>query len=383
MLILLMVVKYLTLSFFPDVSSSLDEIRKLFTSVSSSHGLIMASSIIYNVLFKEFGVFLGYPRFSHWSSFLANVSGAVSSLMFLLRHDYITYWYDPPFGRLSWMIHQFPNSLLMSLTSTVSSLILSNILWLFFKHEIGGFDSISLVLLITLSDWLLTKLMQNFLAKPCFLDDQNYLGEEVAINGLLLKDTTVHFQCLHDLSRASSSRKAGLLSAKGSQWLILLELCLEYITNVSKHIQSYSSLKMREKGNSYRKVTEGASGALNKFSTWVFFVFNEPFEVMFRNQLFKHFTMAALSSRVLTKFVVSPGMASFMVKDNTLALIMQAQADCLLELEKYKKIDPNICSSHFISTLRRDLTCIRDSYKDYVESLSLSTETLELIFRKI
>lgn len=383
LLVFLMSIKYMTLSFFPDVSSSIDEIRKLFTSVTYSHGLIFCSSVIYNVLFSEIASILFYPRLHQWSGFLGNITGIVSSTIYLLRHDYITYWFDPPFPRTNWLIRELPNVALMSLICSLISLTLSNTFWLFFKHEFGGFDSTVLSMILIFLDYLLTKMMQNFLAKPCYLDDQDYLGEEVAISGLLLKDTEVHFQCLNDLNRANSSRMAGLMEAKASQWSILLELGLDYVKKVPNHIKSYSGMKMKEKEIVYKKVNDGLPKVLSQVSTMLYFVFNEPFDVRFRNQLFKLFTMAALSSKVLTKFVVNPGLSSFIVRNDTLGLIVQAQAECLIELEKYRKVDPAITSNQFALTLRRDLMIIRECYSEYIRTLSLSAEVLELVFNRI
>ena len=381
--VFLMLIKYMTLSFFPDVSSSIDEIRKLLTSVNYSHGLMLSSMVIYNILFSEIASILSYPRLSQWSLFLGYTTGLVSSTIYLLRHDYIIFWFDPPFPRTNWLIRETPNLLIISLICSLISLLLSNIFWLLYKHEIGGFDSTVLSMILIFLDYLLTKMMQNFLAKPCYLDDQDYLGEEVAISGLNLKDTDIHFQCLNDLNRADSSRMAGLMEAKASQWSALQDLGLDYIKKVPNHIKNYSGIKMKEKEIVYKKAHEGMPALLSQVSTSLYFVFNEPFEVMFRNQLFSLFTMAALSSKVLTKFAVNPGLSSFIVRNDTLGLIVQAQAECLIELEKFRKIDPLITSTQFVLTLRRDLMIIRECYSEYIRTLSLNAEVLELVFNRI
>ena len=380
--VLLMAFKYLTLSFFPDASSSLDEVRKLFTSVSYFHALIIASTVIYNVLFKELNYVLGFTRVSPWGSFLGMLGGVLSSTLYLLRHDYITYWYDPPFGRISWLCQKAPRLFIISLIVSVSSVVIGNVLWVFLRYEIAGTEYWTYLLVTSFVDSVLTSVMQNFLAKPSFLDDLNYLGEELAVIGLLTKDSEVHFQCLQDLSRASNSRKAGIMDVKSNQWTVVLELCLEYVNKVPKHIQNYSAMKTREKGVAYQRTAED-NPIVAQVSTWLYFVFNEPFEIKFRNQLFRYFTMAALSANVLTKFVTVPGLSNLVIRDNTLTAVIQSLADSLLELEKYQKVDPCISSSKFTSTLMGNLKVIKQVYQDYIKSLSLNTETIELLFSRV
>jgi len=379
---LLMAFKYLTLSFFPDSSSSLDEVRKLFTSVSYSHALIIASTVIYNVLFKELNHVLGFTRSTPYMSFLSMLAGILSSTLYLLRHEYITYWYDPPYGRLSWLFQKAPGLFIISLIISLSSILIGNVLWLFLRYEIAGTEFWTYVLLTSFIDFLLTSMMQNFLAKPSFLDDLNYLGEELAVIGLLTKDTEIHFQCLQDLNRASNSRKAGIMDLKSNQWTVVLELCLEYVNKVPKHIQNYSAMRTREKGVVYQRTAED-NPIVAQVSTWLYFVFNEPFEVKFRNQLFRYFTMAALSANVLTKFVTAPGLSSLVIRDNTLTAVIQSLADSLVELEKYQKVDPCISSTKFTSTLMGNLKGIKQVYQDYIKSLSLNTETIELLFSRV
>lgn len=379
---LLMFFKYLTLSFFPDASSSLDEVRKIFTSISFFHALIIASIVIYNVLFRELNYVLGFTRVNAWMSFLSMLAGILSSLLYILRHDYIAYWFDPPFGRISWVCQNTPRLLVVSLVVSVSSVVLGNFIWLFLRYEIGGTEYWTYVFIITFLDSLLTTMMQNFLAKPSFLDDLNYLGEELAVIGLLTKDIEVHFQCLQDLNRASNSRKMAIMDYKSNQWTIVLELCLEYINKVPKHILNYSALKVREKGMVYQR-TANEHPVVAQVLTWLYFVFNEPFEIKFRNQLFKNFTMAALSANVIAKFVTAPGLASIVIKDNTLTSIIQSLADSLIELEKYQKVDPCISSAKFTITLMSNLKAIKEVYRDYISSLSLNTETIELLFSRV
>ena len=132
------------------------------------------------------------------------------------------------------------------------------------------------------------------------------------------------------------------MNPKTSQWNLLLETALNYLNKVPRHLQNYSIVKTREKVN-----LNYSQNIFFDVLSWVYFVFNEPFEVKFRNELFKLFTMSALASKVLTKFVTASGMHSFILKDNSLSAIIQAQVETISEIDKYALIDKNSCLNQF------------------------------------
>ena len=91
LLAILLSIKYLTLTYFPETIYAKDELRKLFTGVTPFHMLIPVSGILYPMLFKELGIILGYSRLSAWGNFYASGVGISMTIVYLFRHEYITY----------------------------------------------------------------------------------------------------------------------------------------------------------------------------------------------------------------------------------------------------------------------------------------------------
>jgi hypothetical protein len=375
---ILLGIKYMTISNFPDVSTWLDELRKLFTSINPFHMNILISGMMYPMLFKELGLILGYSRINSWGNFYATGLGIGMSVVYLLRHDYINYWYDPPYSRVHWVCLKVPEGFITSIIGNFFLTIGLSLIWMVWKYEIPGYDYYTYGVIVYFVDYLMTKVLCNFLAKPTRLDDENTLGEELAISGLLIKSPDVHFQCLQDLSRASNSRKLQIIDPKTTQWSLLQDTCLNYISSIPRHIQNYTTLKNKENVSYHRDMNYSLVYSL---TTNLYFVFNEPFEVRFRNELFKMFTMAALASRVLTKFVVAPGMNSYVLKDNSLSCIIQAQADTIAELDKYTRIDPSIIYTKFRDGILFNLADIKAVYGDYLSSISLRGEALQTLYK--
>ena len=376
LLAILLSIKYLTFTYFPDVSTSKDEFRKLFTSITTFHFYVPASGILYPMLFKELGLVLGYSRITSWGSFYATTVGVAIAVAYLLRHEYINYWYDPPYSRLQWISIKAPEAFVVSVTFNSFIIIAANFFWFLWKYEFPGFDYWLYGVAIYFIDSLLTKILKNFLAKPTKLEFENNLGEELAISGLLLKDPEIHFQCLQDLNRASNNRKLKIMNPKTSQWNLLLETALNYLNKVPRHLQNYSIVKTREKVN-----LNYSQNIFFDVLSWVYFVFNEPFEVKFRNELFKLFTMSALASKVLTKFVTASGMHSFILKDNSLSAIIQAQVETISEIDKYALIDKNSCLNQFRDSILLNLSDIKAVYSDYLTSISLRGDALQLLYK--
>ena len=376
---ILLSVKYLTFTNFPDVSSGKDEIRRLFTSISPFHMHIPASGILYPMLFKELGMVLGYARVSAWGSFYSMSLGVLSGLIYLFRHEYITYWFSPPYSRLKWLSITAPEVLVITIVVNIIFTALLNLVWLLWKYELGGVDYCSYGIVIYFVDALLTRVLQNFLAKPIRLDDENNLGEELAISGLSQKDVEIHFQCFQDLLRAPTARKLQIMDPKTSQWNILLDTAINYLSSVPRHIQNYTTLKNKQ-GVTYSRSSAPQSAAVSAANN-LYFLFNEPFEVKFRNELFKMFTMAALASNVVTKFVTATGSHNFVLKDNSLSMILQMQAETLTEVNKYLAIDPEISFSNFRGSIVDNLIEIKAVYSDYLTSISLRGDTLQILHK--
>lgn len=370
--------KYLTFTNFPDVSSSKDEFRKLFTSLNAFHVSILGTIVVYSYIFKEFGVILGFYRISYWGSSYSWAIGTMSSLTHLLRHQYLNYWYDPPFSRLAWVTKKVPETLLFSIVLNIVTMLIMNVFWILFKFEVPGFEYWSYGVFIVALDLLMARVLQNFLASPIKLDDENYLGEELCISGLTTKDGEIHFQCLQDLNRASVDRRAHIVNSNIQQWDLLLETCIKYMQKVPRHIQSYSTLKSKDIHIKPQQKIDDLKSLIVPIANFLYFIFNEHFEVKFRNDLFKLFTMAALSSKVVTKFITTPQISNSLLKNNALSLIVQTQTECLLEVQNYMKNDKEINAEQFISSITGNLRDIKKVYHEYASSISLRGEAMQV-----
>jgi hypothetical protein len=89
--------------------------------------------------------------------------------------------------------------------------------------------------------------------------------------------------------------------------------------------------------------------------------------------------MAALSSKVLTNFITSPGASHVILKDNSLSAVINAQAESLVELEKYKKIDEEIMDKQFRENVITNLKQIKMVYSEYMTSIPLRGEALQML----
>ena len=270
--------------------------------------LIPVSGILYPMLFKELGIILGYSRLSAWGNFYASGVGISMTIVYLFRHEYITYWHNPPYSRIKWILVIAPASLGISIAFNIILITVCNPIWAMWKHEIGGYEYFTYGIIVYFIDSLCVKTLQNFLSKPIKLDDENNLGEELSISGLGQKEISIHFHCFQDLLRASDTRKLKIMDPKISQWNLLLDIALNYMTAVPRHIQNYSTMKSK---NNISYNPSGIDSSMQSFMISavnnLYFLFNEPFEVKFRNELFRHFTIAALASNVITQFVITPG----------------------------------------------------------------------------
>lgn len=231
-------------------------------------------------------------------------------------------------------------------------------------------------------DWTCAAMLKNFLAKSTPLDDENAIGEQLAISGLTTNDSSIHFQCFQDLllvSRHNHERRLTIFDRKTSQWKILLDKGIDYISAVSRHVRTYSVKKSKIRPSEVSSGMPAMQYYIVKLAYYVYYIFNEPFEVKFRNDLFKIFTMASLSSNVLTNFVVCSGMQTHILKDNSLSLILQAQVEALQDLEDYKSHDPEIDSGLFESNIKKNISDIRKEYKECLGSLSIRSDALGFI----
>ncbi|CAG9314585.1 unnamed protein product [Blepharisma stoltei] len=389
---LILLVKYLTLTNFPDSCRTSDEIRKLFTSPKPFHALLAINMIVFPMLYREFGLSFAYIRnFDSWSYFQAIGLGFMEAIAFIAAHEHIVYWYDPPYGRIHWLALQIPSSFMKSLFFCATNLILMSILWtvthLRLAYEMSFYfiyQDFAIGAIVFNINYILTTMLKNFLAKPTLLDDENSIGEQLAISGLTINDENIHFQCFQDLLRVSKNnyeRRISIFDPKTSQWKILLDKGIDYISAVSTHIRSYAVKKSKIRPNEMVSGMPDWQQLIFKFFYFMYYVFNEPFDVQFRNELFRITTMAALSSNVLTNFVTCSGMQSFILKDNSLSLILQAQVDALQDLENYKHNDPEIDTGLFESNIKRNIKEIKQEYKECFNSLSLRSDILGFIQR--
>lgn len=372
-------VKYLTFTNFPEVSSGRDELRKLFTSITPFHLHIVISCILYPMLFKELRMLIGYSKVSSWGNFYGLSLGLVVALAYLLRHEYITYWFNPSYSRLMWLGVKFPGVVITSISVNVALTIGLNLMWALWKYEIPGTEYWSYGTVVYTIENLLSRVLQNFLAKPIRLDDKNNLGEELAISGLTQKEPETHFQCFQDLLRASASRKLQIMDPKIPQWNLLLETGLNYLSKVPRHIQNYSTLKNKYQVFHSNRNSQQIQSFIISGANQLYFIFNEPFEVKFRHELFKMFTMAVLASNVLCKYVTARGSHNFVLQDSSLSMILQMQAETIAEVDKYLMIDPEISVKEFRESIVNNIIEIKEVYSDYLPSIALRGDTLQLL----
>lgn len=154
----------------------------------------------------------------------------------------------------------------------------------------------------------------------------------------------------------------------------MLSKAIEYINTISTRIRNYNLYKYPEPKRSHDLLSQ-----LNRF---IYYIFNDPPEVKFRNDIFSQFTLAALCSNTLTSFLINAnkeGYKTYVLRDNSLGLVLQTQAECLLDLYKYAEVDPELNCKYFIQAISLNISDLAKEYKDYLSALSIRGDCMELV----
>lgn len=126
---------------------------------------------------------------------------------------------------------------------------------------------------------------------------------------------------------------------------------------------------------------------LQQLNRFIYYIFNDPPEVKFRNELFSQFTLAALCSNTLTSFLINAnkeGYKTYVLRDNSLGLVLQTQAECLIDLYRYSDIDSELNCKYFIqgkvyTAISLNMSDLGKEYREYLSALSIRGECLELL----
>jgi hypothetical protein len=159
----------------------------------------------------------------------------------------------------------------------------------------------------------------------------------------------------------------------------MLSKAIEYINTISTRIRNYNLYKYTEPKPSHDLISQ-----LNRF---IYYIFNDPPEVKNRNDIFSQFTLAALCSNTLTSFLINAnkeGYKTYVLRDNSLGLVLQTQAECLLDLYKYAEVDPELNCKYFIqgkdySAISLNISDMAKEYRDYLSALSIRGDCMELV----
>lgn len=111
----------------------------------------------------------------------------------------------------------------------------------------------------------------------------------------------------------------------------------------------------------------------------IYSLFNEPAEAVFRNELFRRFSLACLASKVLTQFIVCSEMQSYMIKENSVNGLLETQLEALKSLENYRIIDPLINSELIQEMLLLHIGIIKTAYGTSLAALPMRSDYMQIL----
>mmetsp|Transcript_3487 Transcript_3487/g.5366 ORF Transcript_3487/g.5366 Transcript_3487/m.5366 type:complete len:450 (+) Transcript_3487:34-1383(+) len=371
---------------FPEGCKYTDELRKLFTQIGGFHGLLVGGMVLYPALFKELAYCLGYNRLSEsWLNTLGAVSGLVSALCYIMRHEYLLIWYIPYYGRMHWLVSQVPSCMIKASAMSLVSLCLSSVAWIVMHDYRTDFSQIHLYwglgAIINLVETLVTHMGKNFIAKRVYLGDINSLGEQLSVSGLVSESEETQFQCFQDLLDVSFNdeiRKNLILIVNPDQWQVVFEKAIKKIEDISEHLRTFDSRKASTLEMPSVEHLPKLNQGLQKIAYFLYYTFNEPFECRFRNQTFKMLISGVLASNTLTNFMLS---TEYTLKDESVAKLLDAESQALSNLAYYKQKDSEINSAEFETVFSKNIIKLGEAFKHYIPSLPLRLETKEIIMK--
>ena len=382
---ILLGLRYMTFTHRPDINSETDAFRKLFTSLSAFHALIAVSALVYPVLYREAAIALGYSRGgSSFESSLACGVGLLNALLHLLRFEYTLIFYDQPYGRVQWLGMSVPGAFLKAAALSLLTFTGLSLAWALGRG--GDTVHVSAWVQLTAStqcvflDHLLTSMLNNFLAKPVYLGDRNSIDEQLSVSGLTTNKVDLHYFCFQDLLQVSMrdhERRHMIMDRTTEQWEILFHKGLEYIRDVSQHVSSYAV----QRGNAVDLPAHlsGWQERLFEAALAVYYLFNQPFQVTFRNELFEKFTMATLACKTLTNFVVNSDLREHMTRDRTIGTLLEALMSAVLSIRQHKARDSRLNSDVTEAILTKHVLAIKKAYAPVLNNLSIKPDLLSQI----
>ena len=404
LLCLLLLVKVWTFtstlhSDFPDCCSAVEELKKLFTSTSFFHAVLVVYLALFPLAYRAFGVILGVLRpldSDNWVTMLGVSLGLVNGFSYLLTHQYVHIWSPVLIPRTLHLLRSLPSCAITVLPTqaAIRSFFVTLILLIFHSVQtkldsqssiLSTYDSKSTLFYdffligfsVGLTDLLFLTMMHNFLTKPPKLDLENALGEQLAVVGLKqMSNTTVQFVCFQDLMRVSiqsGPRFLSIFNPTTGQWGVILDRGLASLRNVTSKIRTRSSAKVEHDGPlMYR-----SRNLIDRLSLTLYLLFNEDFSAKFRREMYQTAALAEVASAALTNFLLRSVVMEcehYVHRDNSIGKVLEAQWFAFAEARKYQSDDNRIDLIWFLLSLKDNLVRLYGKFKDTHPGLSREVE---------